>query len=104
MIETHIPALIALNFLMFAVLIPLLGMWRPRLSPPLAVIGSGISAGLSLYGFRKYRNGTPLRYSFGGWEAPTGIEIVYDALSAYVDLVININAFIVLILSTPISL
>src|SRR5690625_305175 len=104
MIETHIPALIALNFLMFAVLIPLLGMWRPRLSQPLAVIGSGISAGLSLYGFLNYLNGTPLRYSFGGWGAPICIEFVYDGLSAFVVLVINIIAFIVLIHSKPISL
>src|SRR5690625_4382246 len=104
MIETHIPALIALNFLTFAVLIPLVGIWRARYSQTLAVVGSGISAGLSLYGFLYYLDSMPLRYFFGGWEAPIGIEFVYDGLSAFVVLVINVIAFIVLIHSKPISL
>ncbi len=103
MIETHLPALIALNFLAFSVIIPLFGMWRVQWSQPLAVLGGGISAILSVYGFITYVNDTPLRYFFGAWEPPIGIEFVYDGLSAFVIMVINVIAFIVLIHSGPIS-
>ncbi len=103
MMETHLPALIALNFLAFSVIIPLFGIWRRELCQPLATLGGGISAGLSIYGFIAYLNDAPLRYYFGAWEPPVGIEFVYDGLSAFVVLVINVVAFIVLIHSRPLA-
>jgi multicomponent Na+:H+ antiporter subunit D len=69
----------------------------------LAALGSGISASLSLYGFLYYLNDLPLRYFFGAWQPPVGIEFVYDGLSAFIILVINTIAFFVLILSKPIA-
>ncbi len=103
MIETHLPALIALNFLAFAVIIPLFGIWKSELCQPLATLGAGISAGMSLYGFLYYLNDVPLRYFFGAWQPPVGIEFVYDGLSAFIILVINAIAFFVLIHSKPIA-
>jgi len=97
MIETHLPAIIALNFLAFSVIIPLLGIWKREVCQPLATIGAGISAGLSVYGFIYFLNDAPLRYFFGAWQPPVGIEFVYDGLSAFVIMVINVVAFIVLI-------
>jgi multicomponent Na+:H+ antiporter subunit D len=93
MIETHLPALIALTFVLFSILIPAFGLWRRELSQPLAVIGSGLAGGLSIYGFIEYLNHGAIRYSFGGWEPPVGIEFVYDGLSGFFVMVINVVAF-----------
>ncbi|MEX2574756.1 MAG: monovalent cation/H+ antiporter subunit D family protein [Balneolaceae bacterium] len=103
MIDTHLPAFIALNFLAFAVIIPLFGAWRRKLCQPLATLGAAISAGLSVYGFLLYLNEDPVRYLFGGWQAPIGIEFVYDGLSAFVVMVINVVAFFVLIHSRAVA-
>jgi multicomponent Na+:H+ antiporter subunit D len=97
MIESHLPATIALTFVLFSVLIPVFGLWKRELSQPLAVIGSGIAAAFSLYGFISYLNNGAIRYYFGGWEPPIGIEFVYDGLSGFFVLVINVVAFFVLI-------
>lgn len=103
MIETHLPALVALNFLAFSLIILLFGLWKREVCQPLATLGGGISAGLSVYGFLYYLNDVPLRYFFGGWQPPLGIEFVYDGLSAFVIMVINIVAFIVLIHSRQVA-
>jgi multicomponent Na+:H+ antiporter subunit D len=97
MIETHLPALIALTFVLFSVIIPAFGLWKSHLSQPLAVLGSGIAAVLSLYGFISYLSSGSIRYFFGGWEPPVGIEFVYDGLSGFFVLVINAVAFFVFI-------
>ncbi len=97
MIESHLPAYIALTFVLFSVVIPAFGLWRKELSQPLAVLGSGIAAGFSIYGFINYLNEGSIRYFFGGWEPPVGIEFVYDGLSGFFVLVINVVAFFVMI-------
>lgn len=103
MIESHLPAYIALTFVLFSVLITAFGIWKSELSQPLAVIGSGIAATLSIYGFLNYLNDGALRYYFGGWEPPIGIEFVYDGLSGFFVMVINVVAFFVLIHSHHIA-
>ena len=103
MIESHLPAYIALTFVLFSVLIPAFGVWRSELSQPLAVLGSGIAAAFSLYGFINYLNEGSIRYFFGGWEPPVGIEFVYDGLSGFFVLVINVVAFVVMIHSHHIA-
>jgi multicomponent Na+:H+ antiporter subunit D len=103
MIETHLPALIAMTFLLFSMLIPAFGLWKRELCQPLAVAGSGIAAVFSLYGFISYLNSGGIRYFFGGWEPPIGIEFVYDGLSGFFVLVINAVAFFVIIHSGLIS-
>lgn len=97
MIDSHIPAIIALTFLLFSVLIPLFGLWKEKLCYPLAIIGAGIAAFYSVYGFLTYLDDGAIRYFFGGWEAPIGIEFVYDGLSAFFVMVINTVSLIVLI-------
>lgn len=103
MIESHLPAYIALTFVLFSVLITAFGIWKSELSQPLAVIGSGLAAAFSVYGFLNYLNNGALRYYFGGWEPPIGIEFVYDGLSGFFVLVINVVAFFVLIYSHHIA-
>jgi len=103
MIESQIPALIPVTFLGFAILIPILGIWREKISYHLAVAGSGIASIFSLFGFFHFLNSEPLRYFFGAWEPPVGIEFVYDGLSSFFVLVINTVAFLVLIHSRHIG-
>ncbi|MGF1670371.1 MAG: complex I subunit 5 family protein [Balneolaceae bacterium] len=103
MIESHIPAYIPLTFLLFSMLVPAFGIWKQNLSYYVAVAGSGIAAILSVYGFITYLNSDPLRYFFGGWEAPIGIDFVYDGLSSFFLLVINSVSFLVLIHSRKIG-
>lgn len=104
MIESHLPAYIALSFVLFSILIPAFGLWKRELCQPLAVLGTGIAAGFSIYGFFDVINSDAIRYFFGGWEAPIGIEFVYDGLSGFFAMVINTVAFIVLIHSKEISI
>lgn len=103
MIESHLPALIALTFVLFAILIPAIGLWKPSTSQPLAVLGSGLASVLSFFAFVTYLQTGSIRYFFGGWEPPIGIEFVYDGLSGFFILVINTVAFFVLIHSRHIA-
>jgi multicomponent Na+:H+ antiporter subunit D len=103
MIESHIPALIPLTFLAFSILIPIFGIWKETISYHLAVAGSGIASVISVIGFFEYLNSEPVRYFFGGWSPPVGIEFVYDGLSSFFVLVINVVAFLVLIHSRNIG-
>jgi len=97
MTESHLPAIIALTFVLFSILIPLFGLWKEKLCQPLAVLGSGLAASFSIYGFITYLKTGSIRYFFGGWEPPVGIEFVYDGLSGFFLLVINTVAFITIV-------
>jgi multicomponent Na+:H+ antiporter subunit D len=99
----QLPVLIPFTYLTFAVLIPLVGIWKRKFSHPMAVIGSGVAAALSLYGFVTYVKAGPIHHTFGGWQPPIGIEFVYDGLSAFFLLVINSVAFLVLLHSKPVA-
>lgn len=104
MIGSDIPALIPVTFLTFAIVIAVAGLWRRQLAYYLAVLGTAIATLLSSIGFYNYVTGTdPIRYFFGGWEAPVGIEFVFDGLSAFIVLVINGIALLVLIHSRQIG-
>lgn len=97
MIESHLPAIIALTFVLFALLIPLFGLWKEQLCQPLAVLGAGLATAFSLMAFITYLQSGSIRYFFGGWEPPIGIEFVYDGLSGFILLVINTVAFLAIV-------
>jgi len=97
MIESHLPAIIALTFVLFSLLIPLIGIWTKKTAHPLAVLGTGLATAFSLMSFITYMNTGSIRYFFGGWEPPVGIEFVYDGLSGFILLVINSVAFLALV-------
>ncbi|MEW6507536.1 MAG: monovalent cation/H+ antiporter subunit D family protein [Bacteroidota bacterium] len=96
MIERNLPALLPLIFLASALLIPLLSVWKKKFSYPLAISSTLIAASLSVYGFIYVLYNGTIRYNFGGWTPPIGIEYVYDPLSSFVSLVINFIALVVL--------
>ncbi|SMO37836.1 complex I subunit 5 family protein [Gracilimonas mengyeensis] len=104
MTGSNIPALIPATYILFAILIPVIGLWRSEITRALALLGSGIATFLSALGFINYiQSGEVIRYYFGGWMPPIGIEFVYDGLAAFIVLVINAIAFLVLIHSKEIS-
>lgn len=85
----QLPIVIPFIFLAWALLIPILGAFRRAWIPPFALLGSASSAGFSLFGFLARQGEAPIRYGFGGWDPPVGIEFVYDGLAAFMVLVIN---------------
>jgi len=100
MIGNNLPALLPLVFLVAAMVVPLVGLWRKRAAYFLALFGSFSAAALSIYGFLHVLGHGTLRYHFGGWLPPVGIEYVYDPLAAFISLVINAVAFLVLMHSS----
>jgi multicomponent Na+:H+ antiporter subunit D len=96
MILNHIPSIIPLIFLAAALLIPLIGIWKKNIAYPFAIIATLSASSLSAYGFLDVLTNGTVRYYFGGWLPPIGIEYVYDPLSSFVTLVINVIALIVL--------
>jgi multicomponent Na+:H+ antiporter subunit D len=104
MIGSEIPALIPITYILFAILIPVIGLWKRKITYHLALLGSGIATFFSAYGlWHLIKTGETIRYFFGGWAPPIGIEFVYDGLAAFIVLVINAIAFLVLIHSKKIS-
>lgn len=104
MIGSEIPALIPITYILFAILIPVIGLWKRHITYQLSLLGSGIATFFSAYGlWHLIQTGETIRYFFGGWSPPIGIEFVYDGLAAFIVLVINAIAFLVLIHSKKIS-
>ncbi|MEX0843896.1 MAG: monovalent cation/H+ antiporter subunit D family protein [Balneolaceae bacterium] len=104
MIGSQIPALIPVTYILFAILIPFIGLWKREITWHLSLLGTGITTFFSAWGFMHFiQTGETIRYFFGGWAPPIGIEFVYDGLAAFIVLVINVIAFLVLIHSKEIS-
>lgn len=90
------PALVPLLLLAAAITIPVLAFKKTGLAYMVAIAASLGSVALSAYNMFSVWKGGPLTYHFGGWMPPIGIEYVLDSLSAFVALVVNVVAFIVL--------
>lgn len=97
MIANNLPAIIPLIFLASALLIPLLGIWKKSFVYPLTILSVLSAACLSVYGFIYVLSYGTINYYFGGWLPPIGIEYVYDPLSSFIAMVINIVSVLVLI-------
>ncbi len=97
-VTSNSPVLIPLLFLATALLIPLVAWKRNWLAWPMTMLASMASVAISVFNiFAVIQEGQPIRYYLGDWVPPIGIEYVLDHLSAFVMLVINGVAFLVLI-------
>ena len=94
---SNTPALIPLIFLGTAALIPIIASKKNRIAFPFSLLASLISVFISVYNILLVLQKGSVRYFFGGWAPPIGIEYVLDPLSAFIVLVINSIAFLVLI-------
>ena len=91
------PVLIPLLFLSFGMLIPLISWKKRSLAWYVIILVTLAAVGISIFNvFRIIQVGTPIHYHLGGWIPPLGIEYVLDHLSAFVMLVINSVALLVL--------
>ncbi len=96
-LTTNSPVLIPLLFLAFGLIIPLVAWKRDNWAWPALILGVVASVGISIFNvFRVIHHGT-IHYHLGHWVPPIGIEYVLDHLSAFVMLVINVVALLVLI-------
>ncbi len=80
----QIPALIVLIPFLAAIVIPVFGLARPDLPRRLTFIALVLMNGATVAGWREVVRSGAVRYSFGGWAAPLGIEWILDGLSAIV--------------------
>lgn len=97
MIEKNIPAILPLLFLGSAIFVSMIGFWKKNLVYLITISAVFISSLLSIYGFYYVITNSTIRYFFSGWIPPIGIEYLYDNLSAFVSMVINSIALLVLI-------
>ena len=102
MIEAHLPILIALVFLSFALIIPLSALIKEEMSYLAAVVAGLLATSLSVFGLIHIAGGDSIRYAMAGWPPPIGIEFVYDKLSALMLAVVNTMATVVLMHSRKI--
>lgn len=96
MMVNNLPALLPLIYLATALLVPLFGLWKRSTAYALALIASVSATVISIYGFVYVISHGTITYQFGGWMPPVGIEYVYDPLSSFVSLVINVVALLVI--------
>ncbi len=97
MIQNNAPALAPLLFLFAGIIIPLVALKLRSLAYTIALAATLSCAVVSLNNVFSVLNTGPVRYFFGGWPPPIGIEYVLDPLSAFLTAVINGIAFVVLI-------
>jgi multicomponent Na+:H+ antiporter subunit D len=91
------PALPVVLLLPTAIAIPIIALIGKRLAYILTVLVTGVVAAISILNVVKVLDGGPIHYWLGGWFPPIGIEYVLDYLSAFVILVVNAIAFLVLV-------
>lgn len=92
----RIPALLPAVFIVAALAIVVAGLRTRTLAQPIATVGAAVAAWLCLSGLLGTEAGGAIRHAFGGWAPPIGIEFVMDGLSAFMGLVINAVAALVL--------
>lgn len=103
MISLHsVPALIPILLIAGSLLVVLIGLWRKEFAQPIATVTAFILSIVSLFGFLGVMDSGIVRYSFGGWAPPIGIEFVLDGLSGFFIVVINSVASLVLLHSAGI--
>ena len=90
------PALPVVLLLPAAIAIPLIALVWKRSAYAVTVLTTAAVTAVSALNVAKVLAGGPIHYRLGGWFPPIGIEYVLDPLSAFVILVVNTVAFLVL--------
>src|SRR5690625_7141231 len=98
MMESQIPALIALTFALFAIIVPAFGLKNENYAQPLAVIGAGVASLFSLVGLIIFLHiGVAFRISFGGWDVAVGVVLFILVIADFVYSVYMYEAVIYLL-------
>ena len=96
MIEQNLPVLVPVIFLLAALLAPLLGLWKRRLSYLVAITATLVNTAVAVYSLYYVVVSGTLRHKFGGWVPPIGIEYVLDPLAAFMLAVVAVVSLLVL--------
>lgn len=91
------PALIPIIMLGSAMLLPLIALKRQKFAYHFTQILTLVTFSISVYNIFRVISEGPVKYRFGSWLPPIGIEYVMDHLSAFMALVINGIAFWVIL-------
>ncbi len=95
----QLPFLVILPLLLGLLVVPAVGLVRSSLAHPLACLAVLAYAALAFAQLSEVLRSGVIRYSFGGWPPPQGIEFRVDALSAFVVAVVSAIALIVVVYS-----
>lgn len=98
-VETHPPVLV-IFVMMAAFLMPTVAAVRRHLCGYFACVAMAIAFVNSIHLLQITQAGRVITYAVGGWESPWGIEIVINAFSAYMLLVISFICLMILLYST----
>ncbi len=96
LLTNNAPVLIPTLLLGSALLLPAVARKRKQLAWPYVMIVAAISLAFSIFNVVTVLHRGPIHYRLGDWVPPIGIEYVLDHLSAFVMLVINTVALLVL--------
>jgi multicomponent Na+:H+ antiporter subunit D len=97
LITNNSPVLIPLLFIAAAMLLPIIAWKRYNLAWPFTVLVSLTSVVIAAFNVTRVMEHGVIHYHLGDWAPPVGIEYVLDHLSAFVILVINAVALLVLV-------
>ncbi|MBN2041780.1 MAG: monovalent cation/H+ antiporter subunit D family protein [Spirochaetes bacterium] len=93
------PVLIIVIPLIFALLTPVVGLWRKSLCYFWILTALALSAAFSVTVFVKVLNTGTIHYNLGGWTPPWGIEYVIDHLNALMLVVVSAIALLTAVYS-----
>lgn len=99
MIFQHFPIVIPISLLLGAMISAPVGIWKRKLTYPIALFASFVAFFFSFAGLIYVLNTGTHHYYLGNWIPPIGIEYVVDPLSAFVVLIVNGIGFFVMIYS-----
>ena len=91
--HSNSPALIPILMLASAMLLPLIALRRPRFAYGFTQLVTLVTFSISIYNIFRVISEGPIKYRFGSWLPPIGIEYSLDHLSAFMAVVINGIAF-----------
>ena len=89
--------LIPLPLLFAAVVVPLVGFWRPRYAFAASLAGVLPSCAAAFLAVIETLDGSRIRHELGGWAPPLGIEYLVDQPAAFISAVLLTVATLVLI-------
>jgi multicomponent Na+:H+ antiporter subunit D len=93
----HLPVLVFLLPLLAGIAMPAVAVRRPSWCRPIALWTAVLMSLTAIATAAAVVTGGEIRYSFGGWTAPLGIEWVADAVSSLVMVVVSLIALVCLV-------
>ena len=93
----HLPVLVYLIPLLAGIAMPAVAVRRPSWCRPIALWAAVLMSLTAIATAAAVVTGGEIRYNFGGWAAPLGIEWVADAVSSLVMVVVSLIALVCLV-------